>query len=482
MENKIDIVKQYISNILINKMLYLWCIGVSFLAGITISCSTTNEDEQTEKKDPEIVYPTDTPKEAYGIDLGLTVKWANKNVGASSEIAHGNMIPWGYTKETPTCEASFYIEDTKFDYAKSEWGGEWRMPTHHEFEELALFTKKESVNGSAKLTGPNGNSIIMPICQHVYYDNVGGTYWTSYNYHSTVLLDSGDSCYFAVVSGPQMEKKSVRPVCGKPWAYEYKPYKTTPNLMVSQVSTWKFTYDSQDRYDGIKYTYGKDLRHNKKDYFYDYIIKGYPNRYGTGDWYIQDWNWTNITSSGKGIYLKVHYNPNGIGEFSDLYILDYTTKKLEKRGGSVFTFEYEGENLAHISANDDKWYSIDIEFAKEENNASVDFNRLLFGRSGMFSTRDMQSRFPFTGNDKFDALDFIGKRDKNLISKVTYTPGRFDDRFSEYDLKYNHPQIIDTYTYTKDSQGSIIKIIVKTELTGSYKRESISTWNIEYKK
>lgn len=92
----------------------------------------------------------------------------------------------------------------------------------------------------------------------------------------------------------------------------------------------------------------------------------------------------------------------------------------------------------------------------------------------------MQSRFPFTGNDKFDALDFVGKRDKNLISKVIYTPGRFDSRFSEYDLKYNHPQIIDTYTYIKDSQGRIIKIIVKTELTGSYKRKSESTWNVEY--
>ena len=59
------------------------------------------------------------------------------------------------------------ISGTKYDAAKANWGGNWRMPTKAELEELGNKCKWErAVQGGKKgykVTGPNGNSIFLII-------------------------------------------------------------------------------------------------------------------------------------------------------------------------------------------------------------------------------------------------------------------------------------------------------------------------------
>ena len=56
--------------------------------------------------------------------------------------------------------------NAQYDVAKAKWGGEWRMPTGEEMDELLnectwTWELKEGVKGY-KITGPNGNSIFLP--------------------------------------------------------------------------------------------------------------------------------------------------------------------------------------------------------------------------------------------------------------------------------------------------------------------------------
>ena len=96
------------------------------------------------------------------VDLGLSVKWATCNIGASSPIDHGNYFAWGeteqkrdYTSDTyEWCDGSvnaltkyntsnhYGIVDNKTtlepgdDAAVVHWGGSWRMPTRAEMRAL----------------------------------------------------------------------------------------------------------------------------------------------------------------------------------------------------------------------------------------------------------------------------------------------------------------------------------------------------------
>ena len=114
-----------------------------------------------------------TPSEKAGepIDLGLSVKWASWNVGASSVEEYGGLYGWGdptgtATGKGPGVSAGGEISGTEYDIAQAKWGDSWRMPTKAEMEELLNKCIKTTAtrNGISGLefTGPNGNSIFLP--------------------------------------------------------------------------------------------------------------------------------------------------------------------------------------------------------------------------------------------------------------------------------------------------------------------------------
>jgi hypothetical protein len=129
------------------------------------------------------------------VDLGLSVKWATCNVGATTSEAFGDYFAWGevapkeiYSFETYKycqgteksltkycCDKDYGLNgfvdnklelDPEDDAASVNWGGKWRMPTADEFDELRYsctweWTTQNGVKGY-KVTGPNGNSIFLP--------------------------------------------------------------------------------------------------------------------------------------------------------------------------------------------------------------------------------------------------------------------------------------------------------------------------------
>ena len=154
------------------------------------------------------------------VDLGLSVKWANMNLGASSSAEVGSSFSWGSTNPNATTNpyydgdqyVSKYAHDPKggsfVDYkeylegkddaAHAILGGNWRMPTPQEVKELLDKCSIKSENGKSILTGPNGNSI--ELVYRVNYDEYD--YWTSgrsgydVGYESGVGTFNGVSFYY----------------------------------------------------------------------------------------------------------------------------------------------------------------------------------------------------------------------------------------------------------------------------------------------
>ena len=182
----------------------------------------------------------------HAVDLGLSVKWACYNVGASVPEGYGGYYAWGETEEKSNYYWKTYkywsdrngdgdgygyagadegentnigsnISGTSYDVAHVKWGGSWRMPTLDEIKELCNkcsweWTSVNGVNGH-KVTGPNGNSIFLPAAGHRYGTDVyrrgsDGSYW------SATLNDdgSGDACGLYFGSG------------GLDWDYYYFRY------------------------------------------------------------------------------------------------------------------------------------------------------------------------------------------------------------------------------------------------------------------
>ena len=132
------------------------------------------------------------------VDLGLSVKWATCNVGASSPSDYGDYYAWGETstKSSYTEENSSTFGksmgniggNSSYDVARYRWGGSWRMPTKAELEELETkctwtWTTQGGHNGY-KVTGKNGKSIFLPAAgwrNGTSPDSVGeyGNYWSS---------------------------------------------------------------------------------------------------------------------------------------------------------------------------------------------------------------------------------------------------------------------------------------------------------------
>ena len=155
------------------------------------------------------------------VDLGLSVKWATCNVGASKPEEYGDYFAWGETKAksdygwigykysnglheylTKYCDSHSHgyndFMDNKIqlelsdDVAAVNWGGNWRMPTEAEQDELyteCMWTWiiQEGVYGYRVTSKKNGNSIFLPAAGYRHGSNsynVGshGYYWSNLLY------------------------------------------------------------------------------------------------------------------------------------------------------------------------------------------------------------------------------------------------------------------------------------------------------------
>ena len=79
------------------------------------------------------------------LDLGLSVRWADRNMGAASPKDKGLLIGWGDTTLTnyskklqyfPIENANVDITGGNYDVATQKWATKWHMPTATEIQEL----------------------------------------------------------------------------------------------------------------------------------------------------------------------------------------------------------------------------------------------------------------------------------------------------------------------------------------------------------
>ena len=195
--------------------------------------------------DTPVTPPSTSPYEA--VDLGLSVKWATHNVGASSPEEYGGYYAWGETEEkddyscstykwcngrytlTKYCSDSYYgtvdnktVLDPEDDVAHVKWGGSWRMPTRAEQDELLTkctwtWTTQNGVAGH-KVTGTNGNSIFLPAAGYrngasLFDGGSYGSYWSSsLNGSSAAYFLYFFRDYFDWYNVSRYEGFSVRPV------------------------------------------------------------------------------------------------------------------------------------------------------------------------------------------------------------------------------------------------------------------------------
>ena len=158
------------------------------------------------------------PEALEAVDLGLSVLWANCNIGADQPRNYGARLAWGdstgilrsgqgigwqnngYTWNTDNYGGNNPPSDiagTALDVVTVKWGEGWHIPTYDQALELCEQCQwKLQTYGDIKwyeVIGPNGNSIIMPLAG-LYGDdrnsgyrfqagpfgvNERGYYWTS---------------------------------------------------------------------------------------------------------------------------------------------------------------------------------------------------------------------------------------------------------------------------------------------------------------
>lgn len=129
------------------------------------------------------------------IDLGLSVKWADCNLGANSPIEYGFFFPWGEIREKQEKYdgiTHLFGNGLQLSYDEckeiggnnlydpvAKWIGKgWQLPSKKEYEELITNcrweeTMVENVKGYYAI-GPNGNKIFFR-----FTDLNVGEYWTS---------------------------------------------------------------------------------------------------------------------------------------------------------------------------------------------------------------------------------------------------------------------------------------------------------------
>ena len=135
-----------------------------------------------------------------GVDLGLSVKWANWNLGAQRTKGDvGNYYAWGELSTKSSFTLSNYSIDDSYlnvkdkalddahDAAHTLWGGQWYMPTEDQFLELTnncqmTFVTEEGLSGYRFTSNINGKSIFIPaagVKQGTSVSNLNseGNYW-----------------------------------------------------------------------------------------------------------------------------------------------------------------------------------------------------------------------------------------------------------------------------------------------------------------
>lgn len=199
-------------------------------------------------KGPGVPVPNDC------VDLGLAsgLLWAKYNIGTTEPTQLGNYYAWGETSPKKKYYSDNYkyykwkgddlnritkyneedgktVLDLEDDAARANLGVGYRIPTKADWEELLEDCKWEAVTTTLseiidpsqtkiiarwKVTGPNGNSIVLPMTGGFKADGWAvmpdnDTYYTTANlYPAEQLLDEDKYLYAVVLTWPMFAKET----------------------------------------------------------------------------------------------------------------------------------------------------------------------------------------------------------------------------------------------------------------------------------
>ena len=207
------------------------CCAAMVFAACDKSDEPKNDSNNNQNKETTDIENNNDPKNdtKEAVDLGLSVKWATCNVGATSPEKYGNYYAWGeiapksvYTWEFYKYTSGKYNTTlTKYNNSKTygatvdslttleasddastqNWGGSWRMPTSAEWEELiekctCTWTTKNGVKG-CEVKASNGNAIFLPAAGYRYMGNLKSVGKDGY-YLSSSLYTDDPNCIWCV--------------------------------------------------------------------------------------------------------------------------------------------------------------------------------------------------------------------------------------------------------------------------------------------
>lgn len=172
------------------------------------------------------------------VDLGLSVLWSSRNVGAASGELPGLYVGWGdaggsrtsmQVDDYPDSDPPNDIGGGDCDIARERWAETWRLPTRAEVQELIQkcqwrWTVINGVPG-AQIIGRNGGSIFLPAAGNRYGNEYEDAYYYGRYWTSELRTDRGDKRQSFALEFSQMGAEivplvrhmglSIRPVLEK---------------------------------------------------------------------------------------------------------------------------------------------------------------------------------------------------------------------------------------------------------------------------
>ncbi len=258
----------------------------------------------------EVSVNNDRPFEAK--DLGLSVRWATFNVGATSEAEYGEYFAWAETEPKDTYSwsnykwgdafsgsltkyASSYTDklDNEDDVAQVYWGNGWRMPSMSEQQELIdecdwVWTRVGLVYGyrvTSRKPGYTDQSIFLPAAGYmegaeIQEPMMGGQYWASTIFFGQTahayLIDFSSSGKLSTMNNRSIGM-TVRPVIAQNPVFTYmthtkgaKPV-TLCVLPDGYLDSERSTFE-QRAAAGMDFMFSVEPYKSMKDYFNVYFI------------------------------------------------------------------------------------------------------------------------------------------------------------------------------------------------------------------
>ena len=346
----------------------------------------------------ELSFTTQNSCAGLYVDLGLPsgTLWATCNVGANAPEEYGDYFAWGETQSKDTynwstyqyCNGSNntftkYCNNSSYGYngftdnlttllpeddaATANWGGNWRMPTQSEWQELidnTTVTRTYLYGVFGRLfTASNGNSLFLPaagcyddnglnwVGNYSYYwssslstDIFTGSAWRFYLSYNYYYMDVSARCYGYSVRAVRSAPQNNTPIGAINGLFTVNAtgdqvYFSQGNLQYqASTNTWKFAENQWDYVgDGnanISPTY---------DGWIDLFGWGTSGYHDSNDPYNVNYQpWSSSTS-----LTNNNYNPRGYGPSVNMPSPDLTNSSANYDWG-VYNPISNGGNAAGL--------------------------------------------------------------------------------------------------------------------------------------